>query len=147
MDLYYVLLALIAGACSPTQAGINAQLGAVTGDSAVAAAISFIVGAVGLSVYVTISGAPLPPMKSLMGIPWWMWTGGILGAILVFASIILVPKLGAATTLGLIVAGQMITSLALDHFGWVGYEEHPINIWRILGVAMLLGGVVLIKKF
>ena len=147
MDLYYVILALIAGACSPTQAGINAQLGSVTGHPAVAAAISFIVGAIGLSVYVTMSGAPLPPAKTLIGIPWWMWSGGILGAFLVFASIILVPKLGAATTLGLIVAGQMITSLALDHFGWVGYEEHPINIWRILGVAMLLGAVVLIKKF
>jgi transporter family-2 protein len=147
MELHYIILALIAGACGPTQAGINSQLGSMTGGPSIAATISFIVGTLGLLVFVLVSGVTWPSVRTLMVIPWWMWTGGFLGAILVFISIILAPKLGAATTLGLIVAGQMIASLILDNFGLVGYEEHPANIWRVLGVGLLLGGVALIKKF
>jgi transporter family-2 protein len=59
---------------------------------------------------------------------------------------VLAPKLGATATLGLIVAGQMMVSVILDHFGLVGYEEHRVNMWRILGVVLLLSGVILIKK-
>ncbi len=147
MELQYIILALIAGACGPIQAGINSQLGSVAGGSSIAATISFIVGTLGLSCYVLISGASLPSLKTLTTLPWWMLTGGFLGAILVFFSIIVVPKLGAAATLGFIVTGQMITSLVLDNFGLVGYEEHPINLWRFFGVALLLVGVILIKKF
>jgi len=147
MELHYIILALIAGACAPIQAGINSQLGSITGGPSIAATISFIVGTLGLTTYVLVSGVAWPPVRTFIALPWWMWTGGFLGAILVFISIILAPKLGAATTLGLIVAGQMIASLILDHFGLVGYEQHPINVWRVLGVALLLGGVVLIRKF
>ncbi len=147
MDVYYVILALIAGACAPTQAGINSQLGSITGDPSIAAMISFMVGAIGLTTYVVVTGVPWPSIRIFGEVPWWMWTGGLLGAFLVFVSIVLAPKLGATATLGLIVAGQMIVSVVLDHFGLIGYEEHPTNIWRILGVILLLVGVVLIKKF
>ncbi|MGC8603169.1 MAG: DMT family transporter [Desulfomonilaceae bacterium] len=147
MELHYIIMALIAGACGPIQAGINSQLGYVSGGPSIAATISFIVGTLGLMAYVLVTGAVWPSLKILIDIPWWMLTGGFLGAILVLFSIILAPKLGATTTLGLIVAGQMITSLILDNFGLVGYQEHPINIWRVLGVALLLGGVVLVKEF
>ncbi len=147
MDVYYVILALIAGACAPTQAGINSQLGSIAGDPSIAAMISFMVGAIGLTTYVVVTGVPWPSIRIFGEVPWWMWTGGLLGAFLVFVSIVLAPKLGATATLGLIVAGQMIVSVVLDHFGLIGYEEHPTNIWRILGVILLLVGVVLIKKF
>jgi bacterial/archaeal transporter family-2 protein len=147
MEVYYVILALLAGACAPTQAGINSQLGSIAGDPSIAAMISFMVGAIGLTTYVVVTGVPWPSIRIFGEVPWWMWTGGLLGAILVFVSIVLAPKLGATATLGLIVAGQMVVSVVLDHFGLVGYEEHPTNIWRILGVILLLVGVVLIKKF
>lgn len=147
MEFYYIILALIAGACAPTQAGINSQLGSVMGTPSLAAMISFMIGALGLTAYVLVAGVSWPPIRTFTEIPWWMWTGGLMGAFLVFVSIILAPKLGAATTLGLMIAGQMLTSLVLDHFGIVGYEEHPTNIWRITGVCLLLAGVVLIKKF
>ncbi|MFH0959931.1 MAG: DMT family transporter [Pseudomonadota bacterium] len=147
MEVYYIILAFIAGACAPTQAGINAQLGSVAGDPSLAAMISFIVGAAGLTAYVLVTGVSWPSIRIFVEAPWWLWTGGLLGAILVFVSIVLAPKLGATATLGLIVAGQMIVSVILDHYGLVGYEEHHVNLSRILGVVLLLSGVILIKKF
>lgn len=147
MDLYYVILGIIAGACAPTQAGINSQLGSLAGDPAIAAMISFMVGALGLTVYVLLTNVSWPSSQIFVEAPWWMWTGGLLGAILVFISIVLAPKLGATTTIGLIVLGQMVVSMILDHFGLVGYEEHPVGFWRIMGVVFLVCGVVLIKKF
>jgi transporter family-2 protein len=79
--------------------------------------------------------------------PWWIWTGGLLGAFLVASTVVLAPRLGAASMIALIVAGQMTASVALDHFGWLGYQLHPLNGMRILGVFLLVGGVTLIRWF
>jgi transporter family-2 protein len=56
------------------------------------------------------------------------------------------PRLGAATLVAALVAGQMVASLALDHFGWVGFTVHPIDPWRLLGAALIVGGVVLVQR-
>jgi transporter family-2 protein len=70
-----------------------------------------------------------------------------LGALFVTSTIFLAPKLGAVTLLALLVSGQMLASLVLDHFGWLGYPEHLISIPRVLGVLFLLVGVILVQKF
>ncbi len=147
MEYVYILLALIAGACAPTQAGINSQLRLWTNDAVLAALISFAVGTVALAVYVTALRIPWPPLGTAVGLPWWQWTGGFLGAFLVAVTVILAPKLGASTMIAFFVAGQMIASLFLDHFGLVGYHIHPVNMGRILGAVLLVAGVVMIEKF
>ena len=147
MDLFYILLAFVAGACAPTQAGINSQLRIWTKDPVFAAMISFAVGTVALLFYVLILRIPWPAVKALVYSPWWTWTGGFLGAFLVAATIFLVPELGAATMMAIMVAGQMIAGVILDHFGLVGYEVHPANFWRCLGAVLLITGVIIIKKF
>ena len=143
--MLYVVLAIAAGFCLPTQAGINSRLNLWTHSPVLAAAISFAVGTAGLVVYAVILRIPLPAMSSLKGNPWWIWTGGFLGAFLVAATVVLAPRLGAASMIALIVAGQMTASVLLDHFGLIGYPVHPINIWRVCGALMLVGGVVLIR--
>jgi len=147
MDLFYVLLAIIAGACAPTQAGINAQLRVFTEDPVMAAFISFAVGTIGLFFYVLIVRIPWPATQTLAQLPWWLWSGGLLGAFLVAITILLVPKLGAATLMGCMIAGQMLASLLLDHYGVVGYPVHPATLWRVLGVMLVVSGVVMIKRF
>lgn len=147
MDLFFVLLALAAGACAPTQAGVNSQLRLITKDPVMASLISFAVGTLSLLVYSLVGRIPWPASNALLGIPWWMWSGGCLGAFIVVVSVILAPKLGAATMLGFMVAGQMIASVVLDHYGWIGYEQHPATLWRVLGAALLVAGVVIIKKY
>jgi transporter family-2 protein len=147
MDLVYILIALIAGACAPTQAGINSQLRIWTHDPVLAAMISFLVGTLGLAVYVLVLRVPFPPIKTAAELPVWMWSGGFLGAFLVVVSIVLAPKIGAANLMAFMIAGQMVSGIFLDHFGLVGYEIHPTNVWRLVGVALLVAGVILIKKF
>jgi len=144
--LYYVMLALLAGACTPVQAGINSQLKDVTGDAALAALISFAVGTLALLVYVLALRTPWPDGRAIFQIPWWMWTGGCFGAVVVVVSVILAFKLGAVTMLALMVAGQMLASLVLDQYGLVGYPEHPTTIWRFIGAVLVVVGVVLIRR-
>lgn len=47
----------------------------------------------------------------------------------------------------LVLAGQLITSIALDQYGILGYPVHPVNGWRIAGVMLLVAGAYLIKRF
>jgi bacterial/archaeal transporter family-2 protein len=147
MELFFVLLAVIAGACAPIQAGINSQLRMLIEDPVLAAFISFLVGTTGLLVYALVLRLPWPATQTLMQLPWWLWSGGLLGAFLVAVTIILVPHLGAATLMGCMIAGQMLSSLLLDHYGIIGYTEHPASVWRVLGVALVVFGVVMIKRF
>lgn len=147
MDLFYILLAFVAGACAPTQAGINSQLRFWTNDPVFAAMISFAVGTTALLCYVLVLRIPWPAIKIVCDSPWWIWTGGLLGAFLVAVTVILAPELGAATMMAIMISGQMAAGLILDHFGLVGYETHPANIWRCLGAVLLVTGVVIIKKF
>jgi transporter family-2 protein len=143
----YILLAVVAGFCLPTQAGINAQLNLWSRSAILTATISFAVGTIGLAVYTLILRTPWPTGANIVRYPWWIWSGGLLGAFLVASTVVLAPRLGAASMIALIVAGQMLSSIVLDHFGWIGYSTHPINGFRILGVVLLVAGVVLIRLF
>jgi bacterial/archaeal transporter family-2 protein len=139
----YVVFALLAGAMLPIQFGINAQLANWVGGSVRAALVSFVVGAAGLLVAALFAARGWPDRAG--DAPWWVWIGGLLGAFYVLGSIVTAPKLGAATLVALILAGQAIASLLVDHYGWVGFEEHPVSALRIAGVVLLAGGVALVR--
>jgi bacterial/archaeal transporter family-2 protein len=81
-----------------------------------------------------------------MNAPWWMWLGGLLGAFFVCASIVLPPRL-EATTMGLFLAGQVIASIALDHFGLLGVTVQPASIPRLLGALLIIVGVTIVQRF
>lgn len=145
--LLYILLAIVAGFCLPTQAGINAKLSLHTQSPITAAAISFAVGTAGLVAWTFLGKTQMPLARDLAQGPWWIWIGGFLGAFFVASTIILAPKLGATSMVALIITGQLGASLVLDHLGWLGYTSHPINFMRILGVGLLIVGGLLINKF
>jgi transporter family-2 protein len=146
MKILFALLVIAAGMVAPTQAGINARLSQWLSSNFLAALVSFLVGTLGLFVLTLILRIPWPPLASLNGSPWWIWIGGFGGAFLVTVTIIAVPKLGATTMFAFFLAGQMLASLILDHFGLIGYPVHPISIWRVVGVLLLSAGVLLIKN-
>jgi bacterial/archaeal transporter family-2 protein len=139
----YLVFALLAGAMLPIQFGINAQLADWVGGSVRAAFVSFVVGALALLVAVLVAARGWPDRSG--DAPWWVWTGGLLGAFYVLGSIVTAPKLGAATLVAMILAGQAIASLLVDHFGLVGFEEQPITLLRVFGVLLLAGGVALVR--
>jgi bacterial/archaeal transporter family-2 protein len=139
----YLLFALAAGAMLPIQFGINAQLASWVGGSLRAALISFVVGTAALLLAVLATARGWPDRAG--DAPWWVWTGGLLGAFYVLGSIVTAPKLGAATLVALILAGQAIASVLVDHFGWVGFDEQPITLLRVVGILLLAGGVLLVR--
>ena len=142
----FLLLALLAGAVLPVQTAINLQLRGVLGQPIVAALVSFIVGTAGLALLVAALRAPVPLAEAWARSSWWHWIGGLLGAVYIVAAIVLAPRLGAATLVAALVAGQMVASLLIDHYGWVGFAVHPVSPLRILGAVLVVGGVVLVQR-
>jgi transporter family-2 protein len=144
--IVYLLLALLAGAMLPVQTGVNVQLRGLIGHPITAALVSFLVGSVGLAVAAVAARAPLTLVGAWTRSEWWHWSGGLLGAVYIVGTIVLAPRLGAATLVAALVAGQMIMSLVIDQYGWVGFAEHPISPLRLLGAALVVGGVVLVHR-
>lgn len=144
---FYLLLALIAGTMMPTQAAINNKLAAAVDSPILAAFVSFFVGTIGLLIYLLISGVPISNLASAKNAPAIAWIGGLLGAFFVTSTVVLVPRLGVAMTFSLIIAGQMIVTLIIDHFGLLGVPVKEINFERVAGVLLITAGVVLIRKF
>ncbi len=144
---FYILLALIAGAMMPTQAATNNKMAMVVESPVLSAFISFFVGTVALFVYVLLSGTPLANLSSLKDAPAIAWVGGLLGAFFVTAAVMLVPRLGVAMTFSLIVAGQMLVTLIIDHFGLLGVPVKEVSIARVGGIVLIAAGVVLIRRY
>ncbi len=143
----YLLFALLAGAMLPFQFGINAQLAEWLGSPLRATLVSFVVGPFALAVATLLFVRGLPSDDRVTGAPWWVWVGGFLGAFYVLGSVVTAPKLGAATLVAMILAGQAIASLLVDHFGWVGFEENPVTPGRLAGMALVAAGVALVRAF
>ena len=144
---FLVILAVVSGAVLPVQAALNAKMGKAVGDPVYAALISFVIGSVGLFIYALLTKIDLSQISNAHTVDWSVWTAGILGAFYVAAVIILVPKIGAALTFGLVVTGQLGLSLLMDHFGILGLPVHAINWQRIAGIFFIIGGVLLIRNF
>jgi transporter family-2 protein len=147
MKWLYLLFALVAGALMPVQAGFNLRLGNSLGSSVWAAAICFAVGTVALFAYLLIARSPTPSLDMAASAPAWAWTGGVLGAFFVFATIVLAGEIGATSTMAWLLVGQLAASLALDHFGVVGYQVHAVSWPRVFGVCLLLVGALLVNKY
>ncbi len=90
---------------------------------------------------------PLPSVQQVIGMPWWAPLAGVVGAVAVYAGLVLVGKVGAGPYTGLNVTAALITSIAIDHFGWLNVEMHRASPMRLLGAALMVGGVSLIARF
>ncbi len=144
--IWPVFLALLAGASLTLQSGVNSQLRLLVGNPFQAGFISFAVGTMALGAF-TFTQRLQWPISGATKAPWWIWTGGLLGAYLVTSIIVLAPRLGATTLIAVIIAGQTITALFLDHYGLLGFQHHPVRWERLMGVALLMLSVVLIRKY
>jgi bacterial/archaeal transporter family-2 protein len=145
--LLLLSVALVAGMAAPTQFAINSQLRQVVGGPVVAAAVSFLVGTVILFAAAAVVSRSVPELGPIMSAPPWMYLGGLLGAFYVCASIVLTPRLGVATTIGLFLAGQVMASIVIDHFGLFGIPVQPASIPRILGALLIIVGVAVVQRF
>ena len=141
----YIALATLAGLFLPLQSLINARIGAAMNGPMMAALVNFIGGTVGLIVLILMFRLPWPSSAQAALVPSYGWLTGLFGAFFVAQAAFTVPKLGAAGMIALVVAGQMIGSIVLDHFG-IMQPVQPITLQKILGAMLLFAGVVLILR-
>ncbi|WP_029086557.1 DMT family transporter [Brevundimonas aveniformis] len=140
-----MILVTLAGAATALQAPINARLATAVGSAVNAALVSFAVGTIaliGLALILQVR----PDMAAARTLPWYAWIGGLCGVIFVIAATWGVPRLGVAMTITLMVAGQLLLGLVLDHFGAFGAPRQPVNLTRLVGVALVIGGVLLVRR-
>lgn len=139
--------ALVAGALIALQFGVNAALrGFLCAESPFyATLISYAVGTLASLGCLLAARPAWPAWGRVTAVPWWAWTGGAIGVGYVTASVLLAPKLGATRLIVLVVAGQVLASVALDHFGLIGYAVRPFNAWRAGGCVLMIAAVAIIK--
>jgi transporter family-2 protein len=138
-------LALGAGVSVATQQVLNGSLRESLGSPAWAGLISYAGGLLTMIVAVITLAEPIPSLRIMAGVPWWAWSGGLFGGVFILLAILLLPSLGAATLFALVIAGQVLAAVTLDHFGALGLAPHPISTARLVGAALLIAGVVLIR--
>lgn len=141
-----ILLAAAAGACIVVQQALNANLRAAIASAAWSGFASYAMGLAFMAVLAAVLRDPAPPAAVAARVPWWAWTGGLFGATYIALAILLVPKLGSAAFIALLIAGQMVTSILFDHFGWLGIAQRPLDPARAAGVLLLVAGVALIRR-
>lgn len=145
----WVLLGLAAGSALPLQGAVNAGLRADIHAPLAVGAFSFAAATATMTLVLLgarmLRRAPWPRLAPLRHLPWWGWLGGLVGATYVVSVFLLIPKIGAATVVGLTVAGQQLASLLVDHFGLLRLSRRPLTRARLGGVALLSAGVALIQ--
>ena len=140
----YATFAIAAGASFVVQGVANSRLSAGLGSGYWAAFFSYLGGTI-VMLSVIVATRTAWPAGALARPPLLAWTGGFWGAIYVVAIILLMPRLGAATVIALLVAGQMLAALVFDNFAALGLPQYPLDVSRLVGAALLVGGVVLIR--
>jgi len=145
-NLIYLVLALITGALIPVQAATNAAFSKSIGNALITGLMVFIVGLIGMIVFVLISKVSLPSTQQLIAAPAYGYLGGIIVATYVVMITILVPRIGVGTAIAFIVTGQILFAVIIDHFGLFNAAVRTIDTTRFAGVLMMLAGIYLVMK-
>ncbi len=138
---------LLGGALQACGAAMNGQLAKSLVNPWLASTVSFALITFFFAGAFLILPHPLPTTRDLAAMPWWAVVGGLVGAVQVYAGLTLVTRVGAGLFMGLTVTAALLASLAIDHYGWLRMDHHPLNIWRALGGLLLVAGVTLIARF
>jgi transporter family-2 protein len=140
--------AALLGVVLTIQVATNAQLGKALGNDYIPAAVNMVIGLIATVALTWSLTSEWPSREMLRAAPWYAWVaGGLMGTIYLTGNVLLAPRLGAGALIGLVVAGQLIFSVLLDHFGWIGFAQHSAGPARLAGCALMIAGVFLISKF
>ncbi len=147
MKIFYTIVVLLIGFLLAIQGSINTQLTTFLKHPLQGALVNFMVGFICLIFLNLILRTQIPDWGSVKEVPWYLFIGGMLGAIFVSSVIFFIPKIGVTTVLAASIAGQLIAASVIDHFGFFGLTAHPVSAGRIAGILLLAGGIFLIQKY
>lgn len=143
--LPYLLVAVALGAMIALQPGLNADVARRLGTPVAAAFLSILVAFLLSAAYIVISRHPLP-LGAIATLPWYLWFAGLFGFLFVIGGLFVAPVLGGALLFAAIVLGQMVAATLADHFGVAGYPGHTIDLYRVIGILLVVAGVFLFHR-
>jgi arsenical pump membrane protein len=143
--LYPIIL--VAGALQAWGPPMNGALRNALTNPWLASLVSFLPIVALLAVVLVCLPRPLPTVEGISGMPWWAPLGGLAGAFAVIAGLLFVNRVGAAAFAGLTITANILMSLVIDQFGLFGMPVHQLSIWRVLGGALMVGGIALVALF
>jgi len=146
MKFLFYLLPVLAGVAMSVQSGINSQLRVAIQHPLLAAFLSFAGGTLALGILLFFSKQAFPALSVYSQIEWYKLTGGLLGAFVVFIVLLSVQEIGAANMFVLIVAGQLLTALLMDHYGLLGMKYNAITLQKTIGILLVVAGAYLVNK-
>jgi transporter family-2 protein len=147
MRYLLMIITFFVGAIIPVQAILNTRLGRQIGGSLMGAFMSFFTGTIALFVLnLIVSNHAMMNLKQTIAGPWYIWVGGLIGAIFVGYITWVNQQQGVALTFALVVAGQIFISLLIDQFGLFGSAIRTITLEKIIGAVFIIAGIILIKK-
>ena len=139
-------LGLGAGASIIVQQALVANLRSALESALWAVFVSYLGGLITMALLLAATRQPIPTAAQIEASSWPTWAGGVFGVLYIAVAVAILPRLGAATTLALILTGQMLASVVIDHFGLFGVPRHPADLTRIGGILLLGAGVALISR-
>jgi bacterial/archaeal transporter family-2 protein len=137
------LWAAAAGALIPVMAVLNARLGRALGEPAHAAVVLFAVGLAFVAIASLVVTGRLPEMSRLAATSPTDFAGGMIVGFYVLSITILAPRMGVGNAILFAVTAQIVTSAAIDNFGFFGASIRPLSLSRLAGLAILIGGLTL----
>ena len=146
MNFLTYLLAIAAGAANPVQAGANAELNKDLASPLWSALFVYLSGVAGVLLIQLVLRQAWPGEK-FPNVPWWGWMGGLLSIASTVSGLALAHKLGSGVFTGLSLTASLITSIALDQYGLIGFKQHAASPLRLAGCGLMVAGMWLIAKF
>jgi transporter family-2 protein len=147
MNNLFYLLALGAGLLLPMQIAFNNKLTHYSGNPVTSSLISFSVGTIALLLYsISHFQSFHKSLQQLGNAPGYAWLGGMVGAFYIISTIVASPKIGLALFLALVIGGQLVMSVIVDHYGLLGAVVKPITWLKGIGLLLVFSGIFLLKK-
>jgi transporter family-2 protein len=142
----FIVLALITGALIPIQASTNAAFSKSIGNPYITGVMVLMTGLIAALIFIVASRTNVPNVAQLKAAPLYSYAGGPIVCTYVIMITIITPKLGVGNAIGLIVTGQIICAVIIDHFGLLGASIRRIDVQRLIGALMMIGGIYLVMR-
>lgn len=135
----YLGIAALSGAAMALQGSLNAALGKMVGiwESILLVHIIGLLTIVGIFL---IMGIGLTNFQKLGEVPWYIFLGGGLNVLIIYAVVRTIPQIGVGNATTAIIVAQILTAILIDSIGAFGLKKHTFQYIDILGVILLAIG-------
>jgi bacterial/archaeal transporter family-2 protein len=144
--LVMVILSLVSGALIPIQATSNAALSKAVGNPLISTFIVLLIAIISVSIYILIAKTPMPEISKVRDSPTYGYFGGIIVTFYIMVITFITPRLGVGASIGLIITGQIIGAVIIDHFGLFDTTVKTIDLKRLMGTLFMIVGIYFVMK-